>query len=172
MDLLVLSGGGPSGDKTAGARLLVADPERSVGDCPDEVLTGLEEAPEAAAAAADLDKRFGGVLLLPGGSLGPSGGGVLLELGFAASPKISLRPECWEAGLDMEMEMGCIYDKCTCFREHARARQKKRGISEGGCSRRHERAAPRQHTHMRQLLRNTRKGGAERSRKCFWAPQD
>ena len=104
-DLLAL-GGRPSDDKTTGARLLVADPERSMGDCPDEVLAGLEEVPVAAAAATDLGKRFGDVLLLPGGSLGPSEGGVLLELGFAASPKISLRPDCWEAGLDMKMTVG------------------------------------------------------------------
>ena len=101
----LLAPGGPSDDKTAGARLLLADPERSAGDCLDEVLTGFAEALEAAAVAADLGKVLGGVLLLPGGSLRPSGVEVLLELGFAASPKISLRPDCWEAGLeDMRFE--------------------------------------------------------------------
>jgi len=93
--------GGPSDDKTTEARLLVADPERSMSDCPDEVLTGLKEAPVAAAAAADLGKSFGGVLFLAGGSLRPSEGGILPELDFAACPKNSLRPDCWEAGLDM-----------------------------------------------------------------------
>ena len=103
-DLLVLSGGGPSGDKTAGARLLVADPERSVGDCSDEVLTGFGKAPGAAAAAADLGKGLGSALLLAGGSRSPSEGDILPELDFAACPKNSLRPDCWEAGLDMRGE--------------------------------------------------------------------
>lgn len=106
MDLLVLSGGGPSGDKTAGARLLVADPERSVGDCSDEVLTGFGKAPGAAAAAADLGKGLGSALLLAGGSRGPSEGDILPELDFAACPKNSLRPDCWEAGLDMREKKG------------------------------------------------------------------
>ena len=91
---------GPSDDKTAGARLLIADPELSIGDCPDGVVVGLVEALEAAAAATDLGKRLGGVLLLPGGSLGPSDGGVLLERSFAAGPKISLRSVRGEAGLE------------------------------------------------------------------------
>jgi len=92
--------GGPSVDKTAGARLLVADPERSVGDCPDEVLPGLGITPVAAAAAADLGKGLGGVLFLAGGSRRPSEGDIFPELDFAACPKNSLRPDCWEAGLE------------------------------------------------------------------------